>query len=26
MRVTYDALLSAPQYSQAGAVTFDWHF
>ena len=24
--VTYDALLSAPQTSQEGSVTFDWHF
>jgi uncharacterized protein with beta-barrel porin domain len=24
--VSYDALLSAPQTSQQGSVTFDWHF
>lgn len=26
IRLTYDAILSAPQTSQAGSVTFDWHF
>jgi uncharacterized protein with beta-barrel porin domain len=26
VHITYDALLSAPQTSHAGAVTFDWHF